>query len=173
MAHSHGLPLIVDSTVTPPPLLKPIEFGADIVVHSLTKYMGGHGTSLGGVIIDSGKFPWEQYADRYPGLTRPEPSYHGVVYTEVLGPEAYIGRARTVPLRNTGSALSPFNAFLVLQGIETLPLRMERHVENAFAVAEHLQSPSKSGLGAIRGPARFAVLRAGAKIHPGASVRAC
>ena len=143
MAHSHGLPLIVDSTVTPPPLLKPIEFGADIVVHSLTKYMGGHGTSLGGVIIDSGKFPWEQYADRYPGLTRPEPSYHGVVYTEALGPEAYIGRARTVPLRNTGSALSPFNAFLVLQGIETLPLRMERHVENAFAVAEHLQAHPK------------------------------
>ena len=140
MAHSHGLPLIVDSTVTPPPLLKPIEFGADIVVHSLTKYIGGHGNSLGGVIIDSGKFPWEEHADRYPGLTRPEPSYHGVVYTEALGPEAYIGRARTVPLRNTGSALSPLNAFLILQGIETLPLRMERHVDNAFAVAEFLQS---------------------------------
>lgn len=143
MAHSHGLPFIVDSTVTPPPLLKPIEFGADIVVHSLTKYMGGHGNSLGGVIIDSGKFPWEKYADRYPGLTKPEPSYHGVVYTEALGPEAYIGRARTVPLRNTGSALSPMNAFLILQGIETLPLRMERHVENAFAVAEHLKGHPK------------------------------
>lgn len=143
MAHSHGLPLIVDSTVTPPPLLKPIEFGADIVVHSLTKYMGGHGNSLGGVIIDSGKFPWEKYADRYPGLTKPEPSYHGVVYTEALGPEAYIGRARTVPLRNTGSALSPLNAFLILQGIETLPLRMERHVENAFAVAEYLKDHPK------------------------------
>lgn len=143
MAHSHGLPFIVDSTVTPPPLLKPIEFGADIVVHSLTKYMGGHGNSLGGVIIDSGKFPWEKYADRYPGLTRPEPSYHGVVYTEALGPEAYIGRARTVPLRNTGSALSPMNAFLILQGVETLPLRMERHVENAFAVAEHLKDHPK------------------------------
>lgn len=143
MAHSHGLPFIVDSTVTPPPLLKPIEFGADIVVHSLTKYMGGHGNSLGGVIIDSGKFPWEKYADRYPGLTKPEPSYHGVVYTEALGPEAYIGRARTVPLRNTGSALSPLNAFLILQGIETLPLRMERHVENAFAVAEYLKEHPK------------------------------
>lgn len=143
MAHSHGLPFIVDSTVTPPPLLKPIEFGADIVVHSLTKYMGGHGTSLGGVIIDSGKFPWEKYADRYPGLTKPEPSYHGVVYTEALGPEAYIGRARTVPLRNTGSALSPLNAFLILQGVETLPLRMERHVENAFAVAEYLKEHPK------------------------------
>ena len=143
MAHSHGLPFIVDSTVTPPPLLKPIGFGADIVVHSLTKYMGGHGTSLGGVIIDSGKFPWEKYADRYPGLTQPEPSYHGVVYTEALGPEAYIGRARTVPLRNTGSALSPMNAFLILQGIETLPLRMERHVENAFAVAEYLKGHPK------------------------------
>ena len=143
MAHSHGLPFIVDSTVTPPPLLKPIEFGADIVVHSLTKYMGGHGNSLGGVIIDSGKFPWEKYADRYPGLTKPEPSYHGVVYTEALGPEAYIGRARTVPLRNTGSALSPLNAFLILQGVETLPLRMERHVENAFAVAEHLKGHPK------------------------------
>ena len=143
MAHSHGLPLIVDSTVTPPPLLKPIEFGADIVVHSLTKYMGGHGNSLGGILIDSGKFPWERHADRYPGLTRPEPSYHGVVYTEALGPAAYIGRARTVPLRNTGSALSPLNAFLILQGIETLPLRMERHVDNAFAVAEHLRTHPK------------------------------
>ena len=143
MAHSHGLPFIVDSTVTPPPLLKPIEFGADIVVHSLTKYMGGHGNSLGGVIIDSGKFPWAEHADKYPGLTRPEPSYHGVVYADALGPEAYIGRARTVPLRNTGSALSPMNAFLILQGIETLPLRMERHVHNAFAVAEFLQAHSK------------------------------
>ena len=143
MAHKHGLPFIVDSTVTPPPLLKPIEFGADIVVHSLTKYMGGHGNSLGGVIIDSGKFPWTEHADKYPGLTQPEPSYHGVVYADALGPEAYIGRARTVPLRNTGSALSPMNAFLILQGIETLPLRMERHVDNAFAVAEFLQGHSK------------------------------
>jgi O-acetylhomoserine (thiol)-lyase len=139
MAHSHGVPVIVDSTVTPPTLLKPIAYGVDVVVHSLTKYMGGHGTSLGGLIVDSGKFPWAQYADRYPGLTQPEPAYHGVVYTEALGPAAYIGRARTVPLRNTGSAISPFNAFLILQGIETLALRMERHVDNALAVAKHLQ----------------------------------
>lgn len=123
----------------PPPLLKPIEYGVDIVVHSLTKYMGGHGNSLGGLIIDSGNFPWSDYADRFPGLTQPEPSYHGVVYTDALGPAAYIGRARTVPLRNTGSAISPFNAFLILQGIETLPLRMERHVDNALAVAQFLQ----------------------------------
>ena len=143
MAHDHGIPLIVDSTVTPPPLLKPIEFGADIVVHSLTKYIGGHGNSLGGVIVDSGKFPWTKYADRYPGLTRPEPSYHGIIYTEALGPEAYIGRARTVPLRNTGSALSPMNAFLILQGLETLSLRMERHVDNAFAVAKYLKTHPK------------------------------
>ncbi len=143
MAHTHGLPLIVDSTVTPLPLLKPIEFGADIVVHSLTKYIGGHGNSLGGIIIDSGQFPWEKYADRYPGLTRPEPSYHGVVYTKALGPEAYIGRSRTVPLRNTGSELSPLNAFLVLRGAETLPLRMERHVDNAFAVAKFLKTHRK------------------------------
>ena len=139
MAHSHGVPLIVDSTVTPPPLLRPFDFGADIVVHSLTKYIGGHGNSMGGAIIDSGNFPWTEHADRYPGLTRPEPSYHGVVYTEALGPEAYIGRARTVPLRNTGSALSPLNAFLILQGVETLSLRLERHVENTFAVANYLK----------------------------------
>lgn len=139
MAHRHGVAVIADSTVTPPTLLRPIEHGVDIVVHSLTKYMGGHGTSLGGIIIDSGKFPWAEHADRYPVLTNPEPAYHGVVYTEALGPAAYIGRARTVPLRNTGSAISPFNAFLALQGIETLSLRMERHVDNALAVAKHLQ----------------------------------
>ena len=143
MAHSHGVPVIVDSTVTPPPLLKPIDYGVDIVVHSLTKYMGGHGNSLGGVIVDSGKFPWTEYAAKYPGLTEPEPAYHGIVYTDALGPAAYIGRVRTVPLRNTGSALSPFNAFLLLQGLETLPLRMERHVDNAMAVARHLQSHSQ------------------------------
>lgn len=140
MAHSHGVPVIVDSTVTPPPLLKPIDYGVDVVVHSMTKYMGGHGNSLGGVIVDSGKFPWTEYAAKYPGLTEPEPAYHGIVYTDALGPAAYIGRVRTVPLRNTGSALSPFNAFLLLQGLETLPLRMERHVDNAMAVAKHLQS---------------------------------
>ncbi len=140
MAHSHGVPVIVDSTVTPPPLLKPIDYGIDIVVHSMTKYMGGHGNSLGGVIVDSGKFPWTEHASKYPGLTQPEPAYHGIVYSDALGPAAYIGRVRTVPLRNTGSALSPFNAFLLLQGLETLPLRMERHVDNAMAVANHLQS---------------------------------
>ena len=143
MAHSHGVPVIVDSTVTPPPLLKPIDYGVDIVVHSLTKYMGGHGNSLGGMIVDSGKFPWAEYAAKYPGLTEPEPAYHGIVYADALGPAAYIGRVRTVPLRNTGSALSPFNAFLLLQGLETLPLRMERHCENAMAVAKHLQSHSQ------------------------------
>ena len=138
MAHKHGVPVIVDNTVATPILIRPIDYGADIVVHSLTKYMGGHGNSLGGVIVDSGKFPWSEHADRFPMLNTPEPSYHGVVYTEALGPAAYIGRARTVPLRNTGSALSPFNAFLILQGIETLALRMERHCDNALAVANYL-----------------------------------
>ena len=139
MAHRHGVCCIVDNTVAPPPLIEPIQYGADIVVHSLTKYMGGHGNSLGGMIVDSGKFPWAEHADRYPMLSTPEPSYHGVVYTEALGEAAFIGRARTVPLRNTGSAISPFNAFLILQGIETLPLRMERHVQNALAVAKYLE----------------------------------
>lgn len=139
MAHKHGVPLIVDNTVATPVLIKPIEYGADIVVHSLTKYMNGHGTSIGGVIVDSGNFPWTEHADRFPMLTTPEPSYHGVVYTDAMGPAAYIARARTVPLRNTGSAISPFNAFLMLQGIETLSLRMERHCENAQKVAEYLQ----------------------------------
>ncbi|MCA9918625.1 MAG: O-acetylhomoserine aminocarboxypropyltransferase/cysteine synthase [Anaerolineales bacterium] len=138
MAHKHGVPVIVDNTVATPILIRPIDYGADIVVHSLTKYMGGHGNSLGGVIVDSGKFPWAEHADRFPMLNNPEPSYHGVVYTAALGPAAYIGRARTVPLRNTGSAISPFNAFLILQGIETLALRMERHTENALAVAHYL-----------------------------------
>ena len=140
MARSKGVATVVDNTVATPSLLKPIEYGIDIVVHSLTKYMGGHGTSLGGVIVDSGNFPWTDHQDPYPGLNQPEPSYHGVVYTEALGPAAYIGRARTVPLRNTGSALPAFNAFQLLQGIETLPLRMERHCDNAIAVANHLQS---------------------------------
>ena len=121
----------------------PIEHGADIVVHSLTKYAGGHGTSIGGVIVDSGKFPWAEHAARYPGLNEPEPSYHGVVYTEALAEAAYIGRARTVPLRNTGSAMSPMNAFLILQGIETLGLRMERHCDNALAVANYLKEHPK------------------------------
>ena len=140
VANAHGVPLIVDNTVATPMLIKPFAFGAHIVVHSLTKYMGGHGNSLGGIIVDSGTFPWAQQAAKFPMMTTPEPSYHGVVYTEAMGPAAYIGRARTVPLRNTGSALSPFNAFLLLQGIETLALRMERHCSNALAVAKYLQS---------------------------------
>lgn len=142
-AHKHGVAVIVDNTVASPVLCNPIEFGADIVVHSLTKYIGGHGTSIGGVIVDSGKFPWAEHKDRYPELNEPEPSYHGVVYTQALGEAAYIGRARTVPLRNTGSALSPMNAFLILQGLETLSLRMERHCANAMAVAEYLQAHDK------------------------------
>jgi len=139
MAHKRGVPLIVDNTVATPALIKPIKWGADIVVNSLTKYMGGHGTTLGGVIVDSGQFPWADYPKKFHMLTEPESSYHGVVYTEALGPAAYIGRARTVPLRNTGSALSPMNAFQILQGLQTLPLRMERHCDNALAVAKHLE----------------------------------
>lgn len=138
MAHRHGVPVIVDSTVATPALMKPISWGADIVVHSLTKYIGGHGTTLGGIIVDSGAFPWAEHADRFPMLSEPEPAYHGVVYTEALGPAAFIGRARTVPLRNTGAAISPMAAWQLLQGLETLHLRMERHVTNAQAVAEHL-----------------------------------
>ncbi len=138
LAHAQGVPVIVDNTVATPILCKPIQFGADIVVHSLTKYVGGHGTTLGGVIVDSGKFPWAQHKNRFPVFNQPEPSYHGVVYTEAFGDAAYIGRARTVPLRNTGSALSPMNAFMLIQGLETLPLRMERHTENALKVAEYL-----------------------------------
>ena len=143
MAHKHGVAVIVDNTVATPALCNPIEFGADIVVHSLTKYIGGHGTSIGGVIVDSGKFPWAENKERYTELNEPEPSYHGVVYTDALAEAAFIGRARTVPLRNTGSALSPMNAFFILQGLETLSLRMERHCENARAVAEYLQSHEK------------------------------
>jgi len=139
MAHAHGVPLIVDNTVATPALIKPIEWGADIVANSLTKYMGGHGNSLGGVIVDGGEFPWADYPEKFHMLTTPEESYHGVVYTEALGAAAYIGRARTVPLRNTGSAISPMNAFLILQGMQTLPLRMERHCDNAIAVAKYLQ----------------------------------
>ena len=137
-AHRHGVPLIVDNTVASPALCRPFEHGADIVVHALTKYMGGHGTTIAGAIVDSGKFPWAEHKERFPMLNEPDPSYHGVVYTEAFGPAAFIGRCRVVPLRNTGAALSPFNAFLVLQGIETLPLRMERHTQNARKVAEYL-----------------------------------
>ena len=143
IAHENGVPLIVDNTVATPVLTKPADYGANVVVHSLTKYMGGHGNSLGGIIVDCGNFPWAEHAERFPMLTTPEPSYHGVVYTDALGEAAYIGRARTVPLRNTGSAIAPFNAFLILQGIETLSLRMERHCSNAMAVANFLQSHSK------------------------------
>ncbi|WP_159653896.1 O-acetylhomoserine aminocarboxypropyltransferase/cysteine synthase family protein [Vibrio atypicus] len=143
LAHAQGVPVIVDNTVATPALCKPIEFGADIVVHSLTKYVGGHGTTLGGIIIDSGKFPWAQHKDRFPVFNQPEPSYHGVVYTEAFGEAAFIGRARTVPLRNTGAALSPMNSFMLLQGLETLSLRMERHTENALKVAEYLNQHDK------------------------------
>ncbi|KAF0810807.1 O-acetylhomoserine sulfhydrylase [Alcanivorax sp. S71-1-4] len=142
VAHDAGVPLIVDNTVATPVLCRPFDFGADIVVHSLTKYMGGHGTTVAGIIVDSGKFPWKDNP-RFPQFNEPDPSYHGVVYTEALGEAAFIGRARVVPLRNMGAALSPFNAFLILQGIETLPLRMERHCENAQAVAEYLKGHDK------------------------------
>jgi len=143
IAHRHGIPLIVDNTVATPYLCRALDHGADIVVHSLTKYIGGHGTTIGGVIIDSGRFDWAGNRERFPMLNEPDPSYHGVVYTEALGPAAYIGRCRVVPLRNTGSALSPHSAFLILQGLETLGLRMERHCENALAVARHLRQHPK------------------------------
>ena len=142
-AHRHGVAVLVDNTVASPAICNPIEFGADIVVHSLTKYIGGHGTSIGGVIVDSGKFPWADYKQRYAMLNEPEASYHGVVYAEALGEAAFIGRARTVPLRNTGSALAPLNAFMLLQGLETLNLRMERHCDNAQSVAEYLKAHDK------------------------------
>ncbi|MNI06852.1 Methionine gamma-lyase [compost metagenome] len=142
-AHAQGLPLIVDNTVPTPYLTRPIEHGADIVVHALTKYIGGHGTSIGGAIIDGGTFPWAEHKDRFARLNTPEVSYHGVVYTEAFGPAAFIGRVRTVLLRNTGAAISPFNSFLILQGLETLALRMDRHVENATAVATWLKTHPK------------------------------
>ncbi|MFD1120922.1 O-acetylhomoserine aminocarboxypropyltransferase/cysteine synthase family protein [Methylophilus flavus] len=142
-AHKHGVPVIVDNTVATPILSKPFEHGVDIVVHSLTKYIGGHGNSIGGIIVDSGKFPWGEHAARFPSLNTPDPSYHGVNYVEALGPAAFIARARVVPLRNTGSAISPFNSFLILQGLETLPLRMERHSSNALAIAHYLKQHPK------------------------------
>ncbi|RRS05775.1 O-acetylhomoserine aminocarboxypropyltransferase/cysteine synthase [Aquabacterium soli] len=143
IAHRHGIPLIVDNTVPSPYLSRPIEHGADIVVHSLTKYLGGHGTSIGGAIVDSGKFPWAQHKQRFKRLNEPDVSYHGVVYTEALGPAAYIGRARVVPLRNTGAAISPFNAFLILQGVETLALRMDRISDNTLKIAQRLKQHPK------------------------------
>ena len=138
MAHDRGVPLIVDNTVATPALIKPIEWGADVVVSSLTKYMGGHGNALGGMIVDGGEFPWKDHPEKFHMLNTPEASYHGVVYTEAFGAAAYAGRTRTVALRNTGAALSPMNAFLILQGMQTLPLRMERHCDNALAVARYL-----------------------------------
>lgn len=138
IAHEHGIPLIVDNTFPSPYLLRPIEYGADIVVHSATKFIGGHGTSIGGVIVDSGKFDWSA-SGKFPGLTEPDPSYHGVVYTEAVGPNAYIIKARVQLLRDIGASLSPFNAWLLLQGLETLHLRVQRHSENALKVAEYLE----------------------------------
>lgn len=143
IAHKHGVPLIVDNTVATPYLCRPFEFGADIVVHSLTKYIGGHGTSIGGVIVDSGKFDWQKNKKRFAVLNEPDPSYHGVIYTEALGEAAYIGRCRVVPLRNTGAAISPMNSFQILQGLETLGLRMDRHCENAEKLAAYLQGHKK------------------------------
>jgi O-acetylhomoserine (thiol)-lyase len=143
MAHAHGVPLIVDNTVASPYLCRPFEHGADIVVHSLTKYLGGHGTTIGGAIVDSGKFPWADHKERFKRLNEPDVSYHGVVYTEALGAAAYIGRARVVPLRNMGAALSAMAAFQLLQGIETLALRMDRICDNALKVAQFLQTHAK------------------------------
>ncbi len=143
IAHAHGIPLIVDNTVPSPYLCRPFEYGADIVVHALTKYLGGHGNSIGGAIVDSGKFPWAEHKERFKRLNEPDVSYHGVVYTEALGPAAYIGRARVVPLRNMGAAISPMNSFLILQGIETLALRMDRICDNSLAIARHLKSHPK------------------------------
>jgi O-acetylhomoserine (thiol)-lyase len=143
IAHKHGVPLMVDNTVATPYLCRPFDHGADIVIHSLTKYIGGHGNSIGGIIIDSGKFDWVANKARFPMLNEPDPSYHGVVYTEALGPAAYIGRCRVVPLRNTGAAISPHNSFLILQGLETLGLRMERHCENAEKLAAYLLAHDK------------------------------
>ncbi len=143
LAHAHGLPLMVDNTVPTPYLCRPFEHGADIVIHALTKYLGGHGTTLGGMIVDSGRFPWAEHPARFPMLNEPDVSYHNVIYTEALGAAAYIGRSRVVPLRNMGAAISPFNSFLILQGIETLAVRMDRHCENALAVAHFLDNHPK------------------------------
>jgi O-acetylhomoserine (thiol)-lyase len=140
VAHKHGVPLIVDNTVATPILLRPIEYGADVVVHSMTKFMGGHGTTLGGMIVDAGKFPWRQYPDKFYMLNKPEIAYHGVVYVDQYGDSAFVARCRTVCQRNTGSTLAPLNGFLLLQGVETMALRMERHVSNARTVAEYLRS---------------------------------
>ena len=142
MAHKHGVPVIVDNTVATPIYCRPFEQGADVVVHSLTKYIGGHGTSVGGIIIDSGNFPWKDHP-RFPVFNQPDPSYHGVIYADAMAEAAFIGRARVVPLRSMGAAISPFNSFLILQGLETLALRMERHTENALKVAKYLSTNSR------------------------------
>ena len=143
VAHAHGVPLMVDNTVASPYLCRPIEHGADIVIHALTKYIGGHGNSMGGAIVDSGRFPWAEHTQRFARLNEPDASYHGVVYTQALGEAAYIGRARVVPLRNMGAAISPTNAFLLLQGIATLGLRLDRICDNALAIAKHLNQHPK------------------------------
>jgi O-acetylhomoserine (thiol)-lyase len=143
IAHKHGVPLIVDNTVATPILLRPIEYGADIVLHSLTKFLGGHGTTLGGAIIDSGNFSWKEHASRFPMFSQPDPSYHGLVYTDHFGKGAYLGRCRSFYQRTTGSVLSPLSAFLLLQGIETVTLRVERHVENGRRVAEFLRDDNR------------------------------
>jgi len=143
IAKRHHVPLMVDNTVPSPFLCRPFEHGADIVIHSLTKYLGGHGNSVGGIIVDSGRFPWAEHREKFRCLNEPDPAYHGMVYTEALGAAAYIGRARVIPLRNMGAAISPFNAFLILQGVETLALRMERICENTLAIARHLAKHPK------------------------------
>ena len=164
VAHKHGVPLIVDNTVATPILLRPIEYGADVVLHSMTKFMGGHGTTLGGMIVDGGNFPWRDYAERFYMLNKPEPSYHGVVYTEQFGASAYVARCRTVCQRNTGATLAPLSGFLLLQGVETLALRVERHVENARKVAEFLRDHPRVRLGQLRRFSRQSSLRDGAEI---------
>ena len=171
IAHRHGIPLIVDNTVPSPYLCRPFEHGADIVVHSLTKYLGGHGNSIGGALVDSGKFPWAEHADKFPRLNTPDVSYHGVVYTEAFGPAAFIGRARVVPLRNMGAAISPFNSFLILQGIETLALRMDRICDNALAVAKYLQQHPKVRWVNYAGLPDHPEPRIGAEIHGWPRVR--
>lgn len=143
IAHKHNVPLIVDNTFATPFLLRPLELGADVVIHSATKFIGGHGTSLGGVIVDGGKFDWKANADKFPTLGKPDPSYHGAIFADVAGPAAFVTRIRAVLLRDTGAAISPFNAFILLQGLETLSLRVERHVENALKVVEYLANHPK------------------------------
>ncbi len=149
IAHARGVPVIVDNTVPTPYLCRPFDHGADIVVHSLTKYLGGHGNSIGGAIVDSGNFPWADHKQKFRRLNEPDVSYHGVVYTEALGAAAYIGRARVVPLRNMGAALSPFNAFLILQGLETIAVRMDRICDNAEKAAQYLQEPREGLMGTV------------------------